>query len=96
MSSRTPEECVELALDDGADADDRERAIHELKLANECDELGQLVRRESLAEEYRRGALRALETPQCGATLRELVEDDDLDGWLADEDVNFPKDVGPQ
>jgi hypothetical protein len=64
-------------------------------MANECDELGALVRRESLAEEYRPAALRALETPQCSATLRELLADDDLDGWLEAQDVDVPEEIGP-
>lgn len=93
MSSRTPEECIDLALDEGADADDREYAIHELKLANECDELEAMVRRESLAGEYRRAALRALATPQCDSTLRELVEEGALASSLRAEATDLLEDV---
>ena len=85
MSSRTPEECIDLAIDEGADEADREGAIRELKTANECDELEALVRRESLDEQYRRQALEALATPQCDSTLRELVEEEPVGGSLQDD-----------
>ncbi|MGQ3411900.1 hypothetical protein ACT4ML_06510 [Natrinema sp. LN54] len=81
MSSRTPEECIDLALDDEAADGRRTDAIRELKTANECDELAALVRRENLADQYRRQALEALATPQCDSTLRTLVEDG-LEGSL--------------
>ncbi len=85
MSSRTPQECIDRALDESADGETRSAAIHELKTANECDELEALVRRESLDEQYRRQALEALATPQCDSTLRELVEEDPIGGSLQDD-----------
>ena len=85
MSSRTPEECIELVVDESAGEDQREDAIHELKLANECDELASLARTDDLSERYRERALRALATPQCDTTLHELVEDEGLDQSLRDE-----------
>ena len=74
MSSRTPTECVELATDPQARDDDRKDAIHALKQANECDELADLVRTESLDERLRHQALEALATPQCDSTLRDISE----------------------
>lgn len=94
MSSRTPEECVELALDESADADEREAAIHALKSANECDELEALVRRGELGDQFRHRALRALATPQCDATLRELVEDGPLERPLRAEAEKLLSDQG--
>lgn len=85
MSSRTPDECVERALDESATEGEREDAIHELKLANECDELEALVRTEDLGDRYRQRALRAIATPQCDSTLRELVEGGDLERSLREE-----------
>lgn len=85
MSSRTPTECVELAVDASADRDAREEAIHELKLANECDELAALVRNEDLEEELRRRALRSLGTSQCDSMLEKLAADDSLDRSLRRE-----------
>ena len=85
MSSRTPEECIELVVDESAGEDQREDAIHELKLANECDELASLARRDGLSERYRELALRALVTPQCDTTLYGLVEDEGIDQSIRDE-----------
>ena len=85
MSSRTPEECVEVARDESAAEDERDDAIHELKMANECDELEGLVRATEIQDRYRQRALRALATPQCDSTLRELVEEGELDGSLREE-----------
>lgn len=82
MSSRTPAECTDLALDDGADEETRAGAIRELKTANECDELADIVRTERIADRYRQQALEALATPQCDSTLRQLVDDADLEGSL--------------
>jgi hypothetical protein len=84
MSSRTPEECIALALDEGADEERRAGAIRELKTANECDELAALARRTELNDEYRRRALEALATPQCDSTLRELVDEGALEGELGE------------
>lgn len=78
MSSRTPEECIELAVDEAADKDEREDAIHSLKMANECDELEGLVRMDELEDHYRQRALQALATPQCDSTLQELVAEGPL------------------
>ncbi|WP_254528797.1 hypothetical protein [Natrinema gelatinilyticum] len=75
MSSRTPEECIDLALNESATAETRREAISELKMANECDELERLVRRESLDDRYRQQTLKALATPQCHSTLRGLVDE---------------------
>lgn len=85
MSSRTPTECVDLATDESAADSARTDAIRALKRANECDELERLVRRDDLSEVYRREALNALATPQCDSTLRELVEEDPLEGPLHEE-----------
>lgn len=85
MSSRTPEECTEIVVDESAGEDQREDAIHELKLANECNELASLARMDDLSEQYRELALRALATPQCDTTLSGLVEDGGLDQTLRDE-----------
>ncbi|ELZ15267.1 hypothetical protein C477_18815 [Haloterrigena salina JCM 13891] len=82
MSSRTSTECVELALDDGADEERRAGAIRELKTANECDELAALARTERIADRYRRQALEALATSQCDSALRGLVEEEDLEESL--------------
>jgi hypothetical protein len=82
MSSRTPEECVDLAVDESATEERRDTAIHELEMANECDELANLVRTDDLDGRYRRRALRALATPQCDSTLQRLAEDDALDRSL--------------
>lgn len=53
MSSRTPTECVELAANASADQDDRMDAIHELKLANECDELARLASNDDINDQLR-------------------------------------------
>lgn len=79
MSSRTPEECIELAVDASASAGDREDAIRALARANECDELADLARTDDLEERYRRRALDALATPQCDSMLRTLVDEGSLD-----------------
>ncbi|WP_222919876.1 hypothetical protein [Natrinema sp. SYSU A 869] len=85
MSSRTPAECVDLALDEGADEENRAGAIRELKTANECDELAALVREERIADQYRHQALEALATPQCDSALRKLVNKGPLEGALGEE-----------
>ena len=82
VSSRTPTECVELATDESADQDEREHAIQELKNANECDELAELVRTDDLEDQYRRRALRSMGTSQCDSMLRKLVEEESLDQQL--------------
>ena len=85
MSSRTPEECIEVVVDESAGESQREGAIRELKLANECDELASLVRADDLSEQYRELALRALVTPQCDTMLSGLAEDEGLGQSLRDE-----------
>lgn len=82
MSSRTPEECVDVARDASADPDARESAIHELKMANECDELAGLVSSDEVDDRYRREALDAIATRQCDTKLEELVEEGSLDPSL--------------
>ncbi|WP_339104792.1 hypothetical protein [Haloterrigena salinisoli] len=82
MSSRTPEECIDLALDEGADEEQRAGAIRELKTANECDELAALVREGDIADRYRRQALEAMATSQCDSALRHLVDDAALEDPL--------------
>lgn len=79
MSSRTPQECVELAVDTSAEPDDREDAIHELKMANECDELAELVLNGDIEERFRQRALRSLGSSQCDSMLERLVEAGSLD-----------------
>lgn len=85
MSSRTPEECVELAVDSSAGREEREAAIDELKTANECDELADILSNDDLETRYRRRALRAVATRQCEATLERLVEERSLESSLRDE-----------
>ncbi|SEW02815.1 hypothetical protein [Natrinema salifodinae] len=85
MSSRTPAECIDLALDDAATDEARTDAIHELKTANECDELAALVRRDELDDRYRRQALQSLATGQCDSMLRKLTEDEDVPQSLREE-----------
>jgi hypothetical protein len=85
VSSRTPEECIELATDESAAQEDREDAIDALKLSNDCDDLEDLVRMETLQERYRRHALQALATPQCDSTLRVIADDDGMEQELRDE-----------
>lgn len=89
MSSRTPTECVALATDDAATDADREAAIHELRLANECDELTALVWMESLEETYRHQALEALVTSQCDSMLSDLVSDGVLEQELHEAGIRL-------
>lgn len=79
MSSRTPKECVELAVDTSADSGDRENAIHELEMANERDELAKIVLNGDIEESYRQQALRVIGTLQRDATLERLVEEESLE-----------------
>ncbi|WP_135830194.1 hypothetical protein [Halorussus halobius] len=76
----TPERNFEIAGDDTEGEKRREEAIDGLRTANECDMLADLARDDSLADRYRRQAVRALGSPQCTAMLRSLV--DDLDDEL--------------
>lgn len=82
MSSRTPQECVDLAVDSSASREDREAAVDELKTANECDELAEIAANEDLSSDIRQRALRAIATPQCDSMLRNLVERGGLDESL--------------
>lgn len=84
MSSRTPQECVKLAVDSSADPADRESAIDTLEAANECDELADIVSNGDIEERFRRQALDAVGRPQCRAMLERLVEDGSLDAPLAE------------
>ena len=85
MSSRTPQECVTLAVDTTAPREAREDAIDDLRRANECDELADIAMDEGLETDYRRYALRAVATTQCDATLRDIVDRDDLEPSLQRE-----------
>lgn len=85
MSSRTPEECVELATDASADREDREEALEALKLANECDELADLVRTEDLEDQYRQQAIHFMGTAQCDSMLQTLVDEESLEQPLQRE-----------
>lgn len=89
MSSRTPTECVELAANASADQDDRMDAIHELKLANECDELARLASTDDIDDQFRQQALRSLGTAQCDSMLRKLVEDESLQQSLQEKAKNL-------
>lgn len=89
MSSRTPEECVEVAVNASADQEDRSEAIHELKMANECDELAELVLMDDLENQLRQQALRSLGTPQCDSMIQRLIEDGSLDQSLQQEAENL-------
>lgn len=64
-----------MASDESASQDERTDAIHELRTANECDELERLVRRGGLETELRREALHSLAVPQCDASMRELLRE---------------------
>ena len=85
MSSRTPEECIEIAVDKSAKKENRNDAIHALKRANECDELKKLVHMENIEDHYRHEALHALATPQCDTTLKTLIEEGALNRSLREE-----------
>lgn len=82
MSSRTPQECVDLATDTTAPREAREDAIDELRTANECDELAAVATNDALETDYRRYALQAMATPQCEEMLGELAEGGDLEASL--------------
>ena len=75
MSSRTPEECVDLASDPSAPLEAREAAVDELRTANECDELAALATDDALETDYRRYVLEAMATPQCEELLADLAGD---------------------
>ena len=77
-SMSTPPENAEIAADESADAEERERAIDELETANDCDKLAELVRRDDLDERYRERALEGLAHPQCRPRLQKLVDGGDL------------------
>lgn len=85
MSSRTPQECVDLAVDSTAPREEREDAIDELRTANECDELAGVATDASLETDYRRYALEAMATPQCDSMLRDLIEAGELEDSLRRE-----------
>lgn len=85
MSSRTPQECVDLANDSAASRADREEAIDALEAANECDELADVVTNEDIDADLRGVALRALAGPQCDTTLRTVVEEGSLESPLQEE-----------
>ena len=85
MSSRTPQECVDLAVDSSASQQDREAALDELKTANECDELADIATNEDVGSDIQQRALHALATPQCDSMLENLVERSDLDESLQGE-----------
>ncbi|WP_459191871.1 hypothetical protein [Halosimplex sp. J119] len=74
----TPEENLEVALDDSRDAEAREAALDDLETANDCDKLSDVVRRDEIDDRYRERALSKLAHPQCKATLETLSESDDL------------------
>lgn len=85
MSSRTPQECVDLASDPSASRDEREAAVDELRTANECDELAALATDDAMGTDYRRYVLEAMATPQCEDLLAELADDTDLEETLRRE-----------
>lgn len=89
MSSRTPQECVDLATDSAASRADREDAIGALEAANECDELAAIVTNDDIDDDLRGVALRALAGPQCDATLRNVVEEGSLDPSLQQDAESF-------
>ena len=80
----TPEENVEIALDESNDDSARESAIDDLETANECDRLADIVLDDNVDDRYREQALASLAHPQCTATLRTLAEDDDLPQSMRD------------
>ena len=74
----TPEENVEIALDESSDDSARESAIDDLETANECDRLADVVLDDDVDDRYRGQALASLAHPQCASTLRSLAGNDDL------------------
>lgn len=74
----TPEENVEIALDESYDDSARESAIDDLETANECDRLADVVLDDDVDDRYRKRALTGLAHPQCTATLRTLAGNGDL------------------
>ena len=78
MSSRTPQECVELASDPSAPRDEREAAVDELRTANECDELAALATDDAYETDFRRYVLEKMATPQCEELLAEIADDTGL------------------
>jgi hypothetical protein len=68
-------------------------AIHELKLANECDELARLASNDDINDQLRQQALRSLGTAQCDSMLRKLVKDESLQQSLQEEAKNLLSEI---
>ncbi|WP_436926594.1 hypothetical protein [Halosimplex amylolyticum] len=81
----TPEENLEIALDDARESESREQAIDGLQAANECDMLAEVVRRDDVASQYRELAMTKLGRPQCEATLETLHESDAIPDSLREQ-----------
>lgn len=81
----TPEENLEIALDDAREAESREQAIGALQTANDCDALAEVVRADDVESEYRELAMTKLAHPQCKATLETLHESGEIPDSLRDQ-----------
>ncbi|MFC7138704.1 hypothetical protein ACFQMA_02495 [Halosimplex aquaticum] len=94
----TPEENLEIALDDARESESREQAIDGLQTANECDMLAEIVRADGVESRYRELAMTKLGHPQCKATLETLHESGEIPDSLRDQAEellgNTPDDSG--
>lgn len=78
----TPEQSLEVALDETADRERREAAIRQLHTANECDGLAAVATGDGVPDDLRRLAVEAMGGPQCEEMLEVLLEDGELSGDL--------------
>lgn len=74
----TPAANFEIAVDESTADERREQAIDELRTANECKRLAELVEADELEMQYREQALTSVAHPQCKPTLEMLAENEDL------------------
>lgn len=79
-----PEESFDIAVDDSNSAERRRSAIDDLRAANECARLANIVTRDDLDSEFREMAVSCLANPQCGTTLRDLLDDGEVPESLRD------------
>lgn len=68
----------ETVVDESTADERREQAIDELRTANECKRLAELVEANELEMQYREQALTSVANPQCKPTLEMLAENEDL------------------
>ncbi|WP_415380616.1 hypothetical protein [Halosimplex sp. TS25] len=81
----TPEENLEIALDDARESASREQAIDGLEAANDCDALAEVVRADDVESQYRELAMTKLAHPQCKATLETLHESGEIPDSLREQ-----------